>query len=124
MLSVIYLTTVSSVCTGMGLYLLVKRIALFTTAYRATGYFVRWEQRGLRRLYNYPVIRFQAHDGQEYEFVGEPGTSSKNRKEKYKVFYPPQNPSSAMIHSLMAYWLAPIVFFILAAGTGAAALKQ
>ena len=124
MLSVIYLTSVSVVCAGMVIYLLFKRIALFASAYRASGYFVRWEQRGLKRMHNYPVVRFQAHDGQEYEFVGEPGTSSKREKKEYRIFYPPDNPKAAMIHSFMAYWLAPIVFFILAAGAGAAALQQ
>ena len=124
MLAIIYLSTVAASCAVIGLYLLFKRVSLFTSAYRSTGYFVRWEQRGLRKLYNYPVIRFQAHDGQEYEFVGEPGTSSQRKKEKYKVFYPPENPQAAMIHSFMAYWLAPIAFFILAAGAAAAAIKQ
>lgn len=62
-------------------------------------------------------------DGNEYEFVGEPGTSTKNEKKHYSVLYPSDMPHSAMIHSFMAYWLAPMVFFILSAGAAAAALQ-
>ena len=78
MISVVYLSTVSAICGGMGLFILWKRIDLFLKANRAIGYFVRWEQRGLRRMHYYPVVRFHAMNGNEYEFVGEPGTSSKN----------------------------------------------
>ena len=124
MISVVYLSTVSAICGGMGLFILWKRITLFLKANRAIGYFVRWEQRGLKRMHYYPVVRFHAMDGNEYEFVGEPGTSTKNEKEQYSVLYPADRPQAAMIHSFMAYWLALIVFFILSAGMAAAAIKQ
>ena len=75
-------------------------------------------------MYYYPVVRFQALDGIEYEFVGEPGTSTKNEKKQYSVLYPADMPQAAMIHSFMAYRLAPLVFFVLSAGAAAAAIKQ
>ena len=124
MITVIYLSTVSAICGGIGLFMLWKRIAVFVKANRAAGYFVRWEQRGLRKMYYYPVVRFQAMDGNEYEFVGEPGASTKTDKKQYSVLYPNDMPQAAMIHSFLAYWLAPIVFFILSAGMAAAAFKQ
>jgi len=108
----------------MGAHILYKRISLLITAKRAVGYFVRWEQRGLRKMHYYLVVRFHAQDGKEYEFVGEPSASSKRERKQYSIFYPADNPKAAMIHSFIAYWLSPLVFFILAAGSGFAALKQ
>ena len=122
--AIIYLSLVSIACGGMGLFLLWKRITLFINANRTVGDFVRWEQRGLRKTYYYPVVRFEANDGNVYEFIGGLGATSKKARARYAILYPPGNPQAAMIDGFAAFWLAPLAFFVLAAGAAAAAIHQ
>lgn len=125
MIGVIYLSTVSVVCGGFGLYQLWKRIGLFMNADRAVGEFVRWESQSRgATIYYYPVVRFEARDSKVYEFVAEVGSSSKSERKRYAILYPPDDPQAAMIHGFIDFWLNPLVFFTLAAGAAVAAMKQ
>lgn len=108
----------------MGLVILWRRIDLFIFGCRASGTFVRWESRGIRRQYFHPVVSFQAHDGQTYEFIGGPGGTRKKQKSSYHVLYPAEKPEKAMTHCFLSYWAAPPMFFILAAGTAVALVNR
>jgi len=124
MAGVVYLSIVTVVCGTVGTVLLLRRISLFINGERVEGSFVRWETRGLRRVHYYPVVRFEGPDGSNYEFVGSPGSSSKKEERTYQILYPVGNPKGAMVHGILAYWGAPLAFWILAACSGLAALKQ
>jgi hypothetical protein len=129
MLGFIYLTSLSAVLGVMALVILYRRIALRFSGIITEGSFVRWEesdysQNGLRQKLYSPVISFQARDGEVYEFVGGPATSSARQKKSYKVLYPAQDPQKAMNLSLLAYWAAPFAFFILSGAAAFAAVHQ
>jgi len=114
MIAAIYLYTVGVSLGLFGLFLAYKRIALFISANRAVGEFVRFEEhRGVNNTYYYAVIKFEAQDGKTYEFVGGAGHSSPGEAKQYTVLYPPDNPSKAMLYGFLDYWAAPICFLIL-----------
>lgn len=124
MLAFIYLVIVASITAVMGVVILLRRISLFTRGARATGVIARWESRGVHKIYYHPVVRFTAHDGDEYEFIGGPGNTRKKEKSTYGVIYPPNAPEEAMLLSFLAFWAAPPAFFILSAGAAVAALQH
>lgn len=124
MIGVIYLTTLAAVFIVMGFAILWRRVSLVLSGKWSVGRFVRWEVRGLRTKYFHPVVSFEAADGNTYEFVGGPGATHQNPKERYSVVYPKDNPQAAMVHSLLAYWAAPFAFFVLGGGAAVAALNQ
>jgi len=124
MLGIVYLLSVSTIMGVMGLVILWRRCSLFIHGARATGQFVRWELRGLRGEYFYPVVAFQAHDGKAYEFTGGSGSTTKKEEKSYRIVYPPDHPEKAMILSFLAFWAAPLAFFALSAGAAAAAWQQ
>lgn len=124
MLGFVYLTVVASITAAMGVAILFRRVSLFTRGARATGIFIRWETRGVRRTYYHPVVRFTAQDGKEYEFVGGPGQTKKKEGIAYEVIYPPGAPEKAMVLSFLAFWAASPAFFILSAGAAIAAFQQ
>jgi hypothetical protein len=105
-LGFIYLLIVAIVTAIMGVVILARRISLVMRGVRAAGAFARWEVRGLRKKYYHPVIRFTAHDGEEYEFVGGPGRRKKVEGKSYKVIYPRNAPDKAMVYSFLSYWAA------------------
>lgn len=126
---IIYLSSLSVVLGVMAIVILYRRIALRVSGVLTEGSFVRWEesecnQNGLMQKLYSPVISFQARDGEMYEFVGGPATSSTRQKKSYKVLYPALEPKKAMNLSVMAYWAAPFVFFILSGAAGFAAAHQ
>lgn len=122
MIAIAYLTIVGGACGLFGLYLLSRRVALLLTGNRAAGEFVRFER---RHRHFYPVVKFEAHDGQTYEFVGGAGHSRQPPiARKYTVLYPPHAPTQAMLYGLLNYWAAPIAFLILSAGAIVAAVQQ
>lgn len=124
MLGFVYLIVVASITAVMGVAILFRRISLFTHGARATGKFYRWENRGVRKAYYHPVVRFTAHDGKEYEFVGGFGSTQKKERSAYRVIYPPGAPEKAWVLSFLAFWAAPPAFFILSAGAAVAAYQQ
>jgi hypothetical protein len=113
MIGAIYLYVVGGSLGLFGLILSYRRIALFITANRAVGEFVRFEESGVSNTYYYAVIKFEAQDGKTYEFTGGAGHSTPGIAQKYIVLYPPNNPSKAMLYGLLNYWAAPICFLIL-----------
>lgn len=124
MLGFIYLSLVATILAIMGTTILFRRISLFIHGAQASGTLVRWEAHGLRKKYFHPVVRFIAHDGTEYEFVGGPGRTKKSAERSYRVIYPSGAPNEAMVYSLLGFWVAPFAFLILAAGTTFAAIQQ
>jgi hypothetical protein len=124
MLGTIYLAVVSVVCAVFGFVLLWRRIALFLSGGRTSGSFVRWHESGLRRKSYAPVVRFVGRDGVEREFVGGPAATRVKERPYYPVIYPLQEPEKAMVYTFLAYWAAPLAFFILAAGAAVAAWQQ
>jgi len=124
MITIIYLSTVGSVCAFLGVYFLWKRLQLYFSGRQSVGSFVRWETSGLRNQFFHPVVKFSAHDGREYEFVGMPGSSRKREREKYHVLYPENNPQAAMVHGLLAYWTLPLIFFSFAICAGIVAFRE
>jgi len=124
MVAVVYLTIVSVFCGGMGFYLLWQRLRLRVGGRFATGERVRWEVRGLRTFYHHPVVRFRTDDGLEHEVVGAVGYGTPKERKRFRVLYAANTPEKAMIYSFADYWLAPLAFFVLAAGAGAAAMQQ
>lgn len=123
MLGFVYLVLVSTITAMMGTVLLFRRVSLFTRGVRARGEFTRWELRGARRVYYHPVVKFTAHDGKEYEFVSGPGSTRKKERGVYGVIYPPGAPGKAMVLSFLAFWAAPLAFFILSVGAAFAAFQ-
>jgi hypothetical protein len=119
-----YLIIVASVTATTGMFILIRRISLFTRGIRVTGFFTRWESRGIRRKFYHPVVRFTANDGKEYAFVGDPGSTKKKEKRVYGVIYPPDSPQKAVINSFLAFWAAPLALFVLSAGAAIAAFQQ
>jgi hypothetical protein len=125
MIGAIYLYTVGVSLGLFGLFLATKRIALFISANRAAGEFVRFEeQRSLDDTYYYAVIKFEAHDGKTYEFTGGAGHSHPCVAKKYTVLYPPNDPSKAMLYGFLNYWAAPLCFLLLSGGALLAAQRQ
>ncbi len=119
-----YLVIVASVTATMGMVILIRRMSLLTRGTRVTGFFTRWESRGIRRKIYHPVVRFKANDGKGYEFVGDPGSTKKKKKRMYEVIYPPDSPQKAVINSFLSFWGAPLALFILSAGAAIAAFEQ
>lgn len=124
MVGLIYLSLVSVACGVMALFLGYKRLAFLLIAKRARGRFVRWEIRGLRKMYYHPVVEFEAADGSRHEFIGAVGSSRKHERSQFVVFYPPDRPASAMIGSFADLCLPPLGFLVLALGAGVAAFQQ
>lgn len=124
MVGFIYLGMVAIVTATLGVVVLVRRVSLVTRGACATGHFVRWETRGIRRRYFHPVVRFRAHNGKDYEFIGGPGSRAKKKEAAYKVIYPPSAPEKAAVFSFLAFWAAPPAFFILSAAAALAAFHQ
>jgi hypothetical protein len=124
MVGFIYLSGVSVICGVMTLFLGYKRLALLLIARRAKGRLVRWEVRGLRKMYYYPVVEFEAVDGHRYEFMGAVGSSRKQERSEYVVFYPVDRPASAMIGTFTDLCLPPLGFLVLALAAGLAAFQQ
>lgn len=112
MIGVLYLYTVGVSLGLFGLFLASKRIALFISANRAVGEFVRFDQKG---RHFYATVKFEAANGNTYEFTGGAGRSPKPARaaKKYTVLYPPDNPSKAMLYGFLNYWAAPLCFLIL-----------
>lgn len=122
MIGALYLSIVALGCAGAGVFLLVKRITFFLSAKRAIGRVVRWEPQGVGKRHYYPVVRFMAEDGNEYEFTGGPGYSAPTQMRCCTVVYPAENPQVAMAGGLLAYWAAPFAFLLLASAAGFAAI--
>lgn len=113
-----YLAIISIPLWGMGLYLLGSRLRLFLTAYRASGTISGVKEvAGVRgRIFHYPIVFFKALDGSEHSIVGATGSSKPSGKlgSTVTVLYDARHPEKAMVHTLMHFWMAPMVFLILA----------
>jgi hypothetical protein len=114
---------------GLGLTALIgglmwgsKRMALFRNGLPATGKVVETYRSSSTddddhtSVSFYPVVEFQAPDGQTFRFKGSTGSSSPEFEDgaRVKLRYNPKNPSEAQLVNFSQFWLGPVV--ITAAG--------
>lgn len=106
---------------GLGLYFLKERLDFFKHSIQAEGIVIDIEKSGSRgskggsRYSYYPVISFQALDGNIYTFSPESGTNSYGeylQGDKLTIMYNTENPQSAKIDSFWERWGIQLTFLI------------
>lgn len=113
----IYFAVVGGGMGIFGLVLLFRRLSLVATGTKTTGRFVDWEPRG-RRVNYHPIAEFTASDSSTHRVTGLGGFRRKPKtvQQTYQVIYPENDPSKALIYSILHFWGGPIFFLLSGAG--------
>lgn len=98
-----------------GVYFLKEKMEFFNHSTSAEGVVVDIESTTGRKTTYYPVISFQAMDGNTYTFSPETGTSSAfdfNKGDKLKIKYKKENPQMAKIDNFKERWGLPLALLV------------
>lgn len=96
---------------GAGVYFLNDKMEFFNHSIQAEGTVVDIESRKGSKTKYYPVISFQAVDGNTYTFSPDTGTSSSfdyTKGEKLMIKYKEETPQMAKIDSFKERWGLPL----------------
>jgi hypothetical protein len=101
---------------GGGIYLFKGKMEFFTHSIQAEGIVIDVDShRNRGTTYYYPVISFQAVDGQTYTFSSETGTSAAldfNNGDKLTVRYLEETPQMVKMDSFIELWGLPLALLI------------
>ena len=100
---------------GAGVYFLNEKMEFFNHSVQAEGTVIDIESQSGKRTTYYPVISFQAVDGNTYTFSPETGTDGPfdyTKGEKLMIKYKEETPQIAKIDSFKERWGLPLALMV------------